>query len=341
MGWLTGWLYRKSHIINAATGAGANYQKQITVNYGAGADNDDDVYCTIGGVAHCKTDFGDIRFTDDDGNTELDYWMESKTDSNNAVFWVEVKDSLESNNQTIYVYYGKADATTTSSAVNTLVYFHNFEGETVDQPPTKFLSTTSMTIQADTAEGTRCLRYAVSGNGTFNQMDMADIAGLCINYKWKNLTPFQSCITIRHTSDSDTIYIGGVYGNPANYFGINSESGSNYTAFTYGTGWHDVQVTAYGGAISATIDTTTVNHTTTQLDAKKCSVRDWNSVTAYFDYIRIRKYCSPEPAHSTWGTEEGNIKKGSSLAATVTQMLNNKILFNFCNRFPKFTPRRF
>ena len=161
-----------------------------------------------------------------------------------------------------------------------------------------------MTIQADTVEGTRCLRYLAVGNGPFNRMDMADIAGLCINYKWKNLTPFQSCISIRHTSDSDAIYIGGVYGNPANFFGISSESGTNYTAFSYGSDWHDVQVTAYGGAISATIDATTVNHTTTQLDAKKCTLRDWNSVTAFFDYIRIRKYCNPEPVQHLWGSEE-------------------------------------
>ena len=35
------------------------------------------------------------------------------------------------------------------------------------------------------------------------------------------------------------------------------------------------------------------------------------------------------------------IKKGSNLAATVTEMLNSKMLFSFCNRFPKLTTRRF
>ena len=77
----------------------------------------------------CRTDFGDIRFTDDDGSTLLDYWMESKVDSNYAIFWVEVADNLESSAQTIYVYYGKADATTTSNGTNTFSFFDDFSGD--------------------------------------------------------------------------------------------------------------------------------------------------------------------------------------------------------------------
>ena len=37
---------------------------------------------------HCRTDFGDVRFTDDEG-TLLDYWIESKVDGEYAIFWVE------------------------------------------------------------------------------------------------------------------------------------------------------------------------------------------------------------------------------------------------------------
>jgi hypothetical protein len=73
---------------------------------------------------HSRVDFGDVCFTDDDGSTLLDYWMESKVDSDNAVFWVEVTDDLSSEAQTIYVYYGKADATTTSNIKNTSLWNH-------------------------------------------------------------------------------------------------------------------------------------------------------------------------------------------------------------------------
>jgi hypothetical protein len=72
-GWLTGWSYRKSHVINAAKDAGTNYQIKITVHYGSGTDTSGDVYLN----GKCRTDFGDIRFTDDDGITLLDYWIEN------------------------------------------------------------------------------------------------------------------------------------------------------------------------------------------------------------------------------------------------------------------------
>lgn len=63
---------------------------------------------------HSQTDFDDIRFTKGDGQTLLDYWLEQKTDSDYAIFWVEIPDSLESNPANIYVYYGNSSATSVS-----------------------------------------------------------------------------------------------------------------------------------------------------------------------------------------------------------------------------------
>ena len=70
----------------------------------------------------CRTDFGDIRFTEDDGATELDYWIDEKVDGDYAIFWVEVSTIPASPaSVTIYVYYGKDDETTTSDMSNTFV----------------------------------------------------------------------------------------------------------------------------------------------------------------------------------------------------------------------------
>jgi predicted GH43/DUF377 family glycosyl hydrolase len=100
MGWLSGYSYRKSHVVNAATGAGANYPIPIKVYSGSGSDSGDAVYLNNKAVFFPN----DLAFTDDDGVTELKYWYEY--DSN--TFWVKVADSLESVNQTIYIYYGNA-----------------------------------------------------------------------------------------------------------------------------------------------------------------------------------------------------------------------------------------
>ncbi|MCW4035191.1 MAG: DUF2341 domain-containing protein, partial [Candidatus Bathyarchaeota archaeon] len=107
--WLEGWTYRKSHFINNCTGAGTNYPVQVTVDYGDGIDSNDTVY--VNGM--CQVDFDDIRFTEDDGNTTLDYWMEDFTLSEYATFWVELSTNLNVSNTTIYLYYGNSTVATT------------------------------------------------------------------------------------------------------------------------------------------------------------------------------------------------------------------------------------
>jgi len=84
--WMSGWIYRKSHTINPASGAGQNYQKRIIVHYGAGVDDNENVYLD----GKCNSDFGDIRFTNSTGVTLIDYWIEEKINSNYAIIWIEI-----------------------------------------------------------------------------------------------------------------------------------------------------------------------------------------------------------------------------------------------------------
>ncbi|MHA2265944.1 MAG: hypothetical protein ACXAEN_26420, partial [Candidatus Thorarchaeota archaeon] len=43
--WLSGWSYRKFHIILGSAGAGTNYQVRIIVHFGSGIDDGSEVYC--------------------------------------------------------------------------------------------------------------------------------------------------------------------------------------------------------------------------------------------------------------------------------------------------------
>ncbi len=126
--WLSGWDYRKSHDINGASGAGENYQVEITVHYGYGTDSGTDVFCK----QQCQSDFDDIRFTDNNGFTLLDYWTESIIDSDNATFWVEVKDDL-SDNTTIHMYYGNSTVSTLSNGTATFIFFDDYENNNLDR----------------------------------------------------------------------------------------------------------------------------------------------------------------------------------------------------------------
>lgn len=63
-----------------------------------------------------RADFGDIRFTENDGSTELEYGIEEQVNGSYALFWVNVTTIPSSPaNATIYMYYGNATATTTST----------------------------------------------------------------------------------------------------------------------------------------------------------------------------------------------------------------------------------
>jgi len=103
------WLYRQSVFINGSSGAGAGYQINLTVTY----DSD------------MQSDFADLLFTDDDGITTLDFWIDSYIAGTSAVVWVEVADDLGTD-QDILMYYGNPTCSSTSSGDNTFVMFSDF-----------------------------------------------------------------------------------------------------------------------------------------------------------------------------------------------------------------------
>jgi hypothetical protein len=86
---------------------------------------------------------------DSDGITELDYWMETGSLSTgvSAVFWVEVLEDLGTA-RTIYMYYGNAAATSTSSGNNTFIFFDDFNLNLSKWVVEKTLDGSSITINA-------------------------------------------------------------------------------------------------------------------------------------------------------------------------------------------------
>lgn len=77
-----------------------------------------------------KVDFTDVRFTSSDGETLIDHWIDSGTliSGLEVECWFEVPTIPASpGSATIYVYYGKEDATDVSSGSNTFTVFDDFE----------------------------------------------------------------------------------------------------------------------------------------------------------------------------------------------------------------------
>lgn len=333
MGWLTGWTYRKSHTINPATGAGANYQKKIVVHYGSGSDSDEDVYLN----GKCRTDFGDIRFTDNDGETELDYWMEEKVDSDYAIFWVEVADSLESSAVTIYIYYGNAGATYTDTFTdlehgeNTFTLFDNFG--TVDQAKWNFY----LGNLGDATSDGDVLTLSKDDNENVN-MHSDDTFAFPLRLRGR----------VYHGKD-----------NTFNYFGLHNASENSYIiAMLYGA-YSEAVLLRDSGVSSFDYDFPTtgtfqeifVKIDITWKDGSKATfdIDDGSQTKGYaisqvpddlmnvfaqiwfdspdvlkLDWVFVSKYVDPEPAHGAWGAEEG----GEFVAPTVTTQPATNIGFD-------------
>ncbi|MEI6843341.1 MAG: DUF2341 domain-containing protein [bacterium] len=109
------WTRRKPIIITGSTaGAQTNYQVKIALPYTTGM----------------KADFSDVRFTNADGKTSLNFWLESETDSTTSTFWVNVPSIPASPATTaIYAYYGNSSASGASNGTSTFPLFDTFGSE--------------------------------------------------------------------------------------------------------------------------------------------------------------------------------------------------------------------
>jgi len=113
--WLEGWSYCKVHELSSVADT-TDHQVKIIVHYGSGNDLGEHVYLD----GRCRADFGDLRFTLDDGVTEIPYWVESKTNGDKAIVWVKVP-QITPNGTRILLYYDNPTATTKSDLASTMI----------------------------------------------------------------------------------------------------------------------------------------------------------------------------------------------------------------------------
>ena len=85
------------------------------------------VKITVTYDADMQADFDDLRFTKNDGVTEIPYWIERYVASNNALVWLLVTDLPASDANDYYMYYGNVTATSTASSSAVFVAVDDFE----------------------------------------------------------------------------------------------------------------------------------------------------------------------------------------------------------------------
>jgi len=110
------WNYRRSITISNLGSALTDYQISITLDT-----------ASLISAGKMRTDCGDIRFTDSDGRTLLNYWIESGCNSSNTKIWVKVPQIPANLTKTIYLYYGNPNATSQSNPTNVFIFFDDAE----------------------------------------------------------------------------------------------------------------------------------------------------------------------------------------------------------------------
>lgn len=297
---LDGWGYRKRHVISGVELA--DYPVKIRVYRTTGSDSGDVVY--IG--TKCREDYGDIRFTTSDRVTELNYWIEV-IEATYADIWINT--TIATSGSTIYIYYGNAEATTTSSGDDTFELFDDFSGDSVDLEKWNVLHTPTITggalllneynerIQSKQTFGLGySLRTKIKANNKNYTFFGATAAGIGLNSKpsaqfvyggsssvnaaWSAATQTTETTSLPFTSLTYGIYEVSRLSNYTNKFYVN---GTLFITHTNGSG-----DCVSGNAIPWTFQ----------------NYQSSAGLTVYVDWVAIRKCSATEPTHGEWGAEE-------------------------------------
>ncbi|MFX0097588.1 MAG: DUF2341 domain-containing protein [Candidatus Hodarchaeota archaeon] len=320
--WLPGWSFRKGHgIISTHSHVGTNYQAKIVVHYGLGTDIGADVFCNN----KCRTDFGDIRFTDTDGMTELDYWMEEKMDSNYAIFWVELTANLIYNSTVIYLYYGRSDAVTSSNGEDVFIFFDDFETGTVDYSKWDVYGVgpqdTVSIVTDPTDDSNKVLKIHESGDGNSTGVltnEWEATPTVAIGLRWRRSADYDKWAAYMSgqifKANNEILFRECVYfdGNYHHYF-YNGPYHTDYQpAFsTTANTWHKLEYRVHSDYVNAYYDDE--DH----IGGYDLSIaRGWarrfsplqfeeyeENRDTFIDSIYVRKYVA-DSLHGAWGGEE-------------------------------------
>lgn len=257
---------------------------------------------------NCRTDFGDVRFTDDDETTVLDSWMQEKTNSDYAIFWVEINDDLSTVAQSIYIYYDNASATYPVGADQdemdaTFLFADHFYGSSLDtdkwdeaNSPTIVVSGGTITITSSTEDW-----RGILSDDTFGAYGVAWISRNKFSADARTIAGMSN--TGVPASDDEMSFLSPTLPRSR----VVNEGSYADIFFVIGAGaFHLYDITWKAGECKFYVDGVLKSIHTSDIpnEAMKSFFVAYNTAQES-DWIVLRKFVDPEPAHSTWGNVEG------------------------------------
>ena len=274
-----------------------------------------------------QSDCDDIRFTDSDGVTPINFWVEGPLNSPSTVIWVEVPHIPASSTKTIYMYYGNAYASSASDGDATFVFFDDFSSGTLDASKWKYTKYASviedtsqpaefgkyvlrLSVSSATHAYAACnmppmrdvaIRVLVNDTGTYGDMD--GVAGL----RWTGTTLVdfpvskRTGIMVEHDTDCGFHFDWGATGAVIGDYMVKSVwEWQEFVAYGTQPKDHKAKHWNYGTPEPDTYSlvATSVSHT----DPGLAFLRAWSG-EAHIAVVTVRKHVEPPPT-TTLGKEE-------------------------------------
>jgi len=114
-----------------------NWSRRQVVNLSNAGNQQTDAVVTVNLSYHdqMRTDFGDVRFVNQAGDTEYAYYLASANDGVSAAYYVKIP-SLATGDTSLYAYYGNNNETTISDRDAVMTFWDHFSDfNTGDTPP--------------------------------------------------------------------------------------------------------------------------------------------------------------------------------------------------------------
>jgi hypothetical protein len=265
MAWLAGYAYRKPLVLTGgASGAQNDFQLDITIAHVA---------------AKMQADFDDIRFTQNNGTTLIDAWLESKVDSTSAETWAKFPTTPANTvEQTYYMYYGKVVVSDWDGAA-TFLQYHG--GTTSNYQDSEIIGPNNIVYENRVkATGTLASAYLLTGIGA--NVPFGDEGG-------------DQLRAIQHNPSGNTYYASWNNGNQT-YF-------NNAPAIIDGS-YHRYVITFDGSTATYYRDDVNKGTNTTNLPNEAMGLRfSVKAGAAEQEWSFARKYATNPPTYA-FGAEE-------------------------------------
>ena len=272
---------------------------------------------TVAVHTEAQLDFDDILFTDDDGITVLSYWRESKTDGNNAIFWLKINDNL-SEDVGIYVYSDNPSASYIGDGADTFLFYEDWSTQSVEAAKWDVIDDT------DTAQITYSLTDATHGYvqkidvDTLNayytigtDLQATRAVSIVGRIKLANTAAAnqRSLWGMGFLGGNPRVYIGSISGTEA-FSGVDDDANVANTAMA--SGYFDTyqrfMITRNGTYANLYSDDTLIYSASMEPDTGSnnmihIQVRD-SEYDTYTDWMFGKSYIVNEPVHGSWGELE-------------------------------------